>query len=459
MKYAYSLESSRIVRATSLIKSSSGEIDLLHYAQRQYVCPECFQPVFPRGAGSNLVSPHFSHFEKGINSPDCLVRSVNKNHLEKLSPLDFVKKAFSKSDFAHAYISCASAYILNSLSSIIGSYCGDIPLKIGSIRLRNDNSCLHISFLKSTPDFYFSPVDSLNRLVGSSSSSILSEIASLIFASDSDNYSHSKSASCGHLLSPLLRDILDAGGYLGSEKYLLSPEMHQSLLGFAYMNLVNAPSFASLRKSLILSALIETLFRYNLGSAIELDGEHLRILLPDEARLKSLPYPIFKSIQALSLVLRADPLAGGILQDASALQAISNRVMRFISLLKFESLNTTQLEKVVLCEKDGRSGFVYIAYSPDLEKIYDRPNIVKIGRSINPLRREIDLTGQMLREPVTIQRAFRVKDQVLAESFIFESLSKFRFSPAREIFSLSVERACHLVHKLLSENGLLAPHS
>ena len=102
---------------------------------------------------------------------------------------------------------------------------------------------------------------------------------------------------------------------------------------------------------------------------------------------------------------------------------------------------------------------MYIAYSPDLEKIYERPNIVKIGRSINPLRREIDLTGQMLREPVAIQRAFRVKDQVLAESFIFDSLSQFRFSPAREIFSLSVERACQLVHKLLADNGLLAPHS
>lgn len=459
MKYAYSLESSRIVRATSLIKSSSGEIDILHYAQRQYVCPECYQPVFPRGAGSNLVSPHFSHFEKGIDSPDCLVRSVTKNHFKKPPPIDFVRRAFSKSDFAHAYISCASAYILNSLSSIIGSYCGDISLKIGPIMLRDDNSCLHISLLKSTPDFYFSPVDSLNRLIGSSSSSILPEIASLIFASGGDNYSHSKSASCGHLLSPLLRDVLDMGGYLGSEKYLLSPEMHQSLLGFAYMNLVNTPNFASLRESLIISALIETLFRYNLGSAIKLDGECLHILLPDEARLNSLPYPIFKSIQALSLVLKADPLASGILQDASALQAISSRVTRFIHLLKFESLNTSQLAKAVLCEKGARSGFVYIAYSSDLEKIYERPNIVKIGRSINPLRREIDLTGQMLREPVAIQRAFRVKDQVLAESFIFDSLSQFRFSPAREIFSLSVERASQLVHKLLADNGLLAPHS
>ena len=125
-------------------------------------------------------------------------------------------------------------------------------------------------FLKVYSRFYFSPVDSLNRLIGSSSSSILSEIAGLIFASGGDNYSHSKSASCGHLLSPLLRDVLDMGGYLGSEKYLLSPEMHQSLLGFAYMNLVNTPNFASLRESLIISALIETLFRYNLGSKINL---------------------------------------------------------------------------------------------------------------------------------------------------------------------------------------------
>ena len=98
---------------------------------------------------------------------------------------------------------------------------------------------------------------------------------------------------------------------------------------------------------------------------------------------------------------------------------------------------------------------LYIAHSSDLNKIYDMKSVVKIGRSINPFKREIDLTWQMLKEPVSIKRVFHVRDQVLAESTIFKALSRYRVTSAREIFSLSIERAAELISSCLVNADLM----
>ena len=455
MKYAYSLASSSILRASDLINSNIDKVDLFNYAKRQYVCPECFQPVFPRGTGSNVVSPHFSHFEKGVHSPECLVRSNNNTRITQKKPSDFIKSSLAKGDYAHAYLCCTSAYILNSLSSIICEFCDNFSGKITSMKMAERHGSIDVFFTEKSPEFFFSSTEALSCIAGQKPSAILSVISDLVFPSDSNHLSASEVASCGHVLSPLLTDLLQSGGYFKSEEFAIPQEVRSELLGIAYENLANTSQFKSLRSILIFSALAETFLRYSFRASLTVQSNLVRIGLAEDRKLESLPFPIFKCFEALFLILDDDSDHTNLLRDAAALKAISNRVSRFIRLLKFDSLDSSQLEKAVIKESDRKTGFIYIAHSPDLERIYDASNVVKIGRSINPLRREIDLTGQMLKEPVSVRHAFRVKDQVLAESRVFTDLARYRFSPAREIFSLSVETAYEKVHKLLLDTDLL----
>ena len=53
------------------------KLSLEDYGINQYICPICLKPVFPRGINSDSVSPHFSHYEKGIFDPDCPKRPID----------------------------------------------------------------------------------------------------------------------------------------------------------------------------------------------------------------------------------------------------------------------------------------------------------------------------------------------------------------------------------------------
>ena len=101
-------------------------------------------------------------------------------------------------------------------------------------------------------------------------------------------------------------------------------------------------------------------------------------------------------------------------------------------------------------------GYIYTATSPDLRLIYGGKEVLKIGRSKDPLRREIQLSGQLFNNPIKITRLWKVIDQVKAEAIIFDKLSEIRIKKSREIFMLSQGKSDLIISKILTENNLLA---
>ena len=101
-------------------------------------------------------------------------------------------------------------------------------------------------------------------------------------------------------------------------------------------------------------------------------------------------------------------------------------------------------------------GYIYTATSPDLKLIYGGKEVLKIGRSKDPLRREIQLSGQLFNNPIKITRLWKVIDQVKAEAIIFDKLSEIRIKKSREIFMLSQGKSDLIISKILTENNLLA---
>ena len=463
MRYAYSLALSRIIDACDLINSGERFTDLFGYAERQYVCPECFQPVFPRAKSSTTITSHFSHFEKNQKSPDCIVRTTGvdvSNLSRSKSPVQRLEKYFSKSEFSLAYLCCSSAYILNSLSSIVANKSPGLSGKLSSVRVDQINHTVYFDFSETISSTYYSPSSSLEKLVRSPSINILSRISRLIFPENIDQDLPLASAACGQLLSPLIRDLFSSSTIGVTDGFEISEEERSSLHRFAYTNIVSTSRFKSLRDLLILAGLIETFLRYSPDSSCKLCDTGLSVNILPEKRISLLPFPVKKSLLAfLTLLCDEDsdfePNCAKLLQDASTLKPVRDRALRFMNLLEFDSLDSTHLEEVLCTVSGDKVGFIYVAHSSDLNKIYDMKSVVKIGRSINPFKREIDLTGQMLKEPVSIKRVFHVRDQVLAESTIFKALSRYRVTSAREIFSLSIERAAELISSCLVNADLM----
>ena len=463
MRYAYSLSLSRIIDACDLMNSGKHFTDLFGYAERQYVCPECFQPVFPRAKSSAVVASHFSHFEKNPKSPDCIVRTtgVDVSNLSRSQTLvQRLEKYFSKSEFSLAYLCCASAYILNSLSSIVAKKSPGLSGKLSSVRIDQVNHIVYFDFSESVSSIYYSPSLSLEQLVRSPSINILSQISRLIFPENIDQDLPLTSAACGQLLSPLIRDLFSSNTIGVIDRFVISEEERSILHRFAYTNIISTSRFKSLRDLLILAGLIEAFLRYSPDSSCNLCDTGLSVNILPEKRISSLPFPVKKSLLAFLTLLcdedsHFEQNCAKLLLDASTLKPIRDRALRFMNLLEFDSLDSNHLEKALCTVSGDKVGFIYIAHSSDLNKIYDMKSVVKIGRSINPFKREIDLTGQMLKEPVSIKRVFHVRDQVLAESTIFNALSKYRVMSSREIFSLSIERAAELISSCLVKADLV----
>ena len=137
--------------------------------------------------------------------------------------------------------------------------------------------------------------------------------------------------------------------------------------------------------------------------------------------------------------------------------SIKERVIWFLSIMKFDDLNIFDIEKLEsFSQIDPQSGYIYTAFSPDLKLIYGQKNVIKIGRSKDPFRREIQLSGLLLNNPVKITRIWKVVDQFKAESTIFDQLSNLRLKKSREIFLLSNEKCDSIISKILQEHNLLS---
>ena len=79
MDKAFSLFSCSLVSIDKLLTiDEKNKKSLLNYGKNQYVCPECYKPLFPKSISSDFSKPHFSHYEKGIYDPDCTIRDKKK---------------------------------------------------------------------------------------------------------------------------------------------------------------------------------------------------------------------------------------------------------------------------------------------------------------------------------------------------------------------------------------------
>ncbi len=86
MDKAISLYSCDLVSIDKLITiDKNNKSSLLNYGKNQYVCPECYKPLFPKSLNSSYSKPHFSHYEKGIYDPDCQERKkpIKRNKTKK----------------------------------------------------------------------------------------------------------------------------------------------------------------------------------------------------------------------------------------------------------------------------------------------------------------------------------------------------------------------------------------
>ena len=311
--------------------------------------------MFPRAKSSAVVTSHFSHFEKNPKSPDCIVRTtgVDVSNLSRSQTLvQRLEKYFSKSEFSLAYLCCASAYILNSLSSIVAKKSPGLSGKLSSVRIDQVNHIVYFDFSESVSSTYYSPSSSLEQLVRSPSINILSQISRLIFPENIDQDLPLASAACGQLLSPLIRDLFSSNTIGVIDGFVISEEERSILHRFAYTNIVSTSRFKSLRDLLILAGLIETFLRYSPNSSCKLCDTGLSIDIPPEKRISSLPFPVKKSLLAfLTLLCDEDSHfernCAKLLQDASALKPIRDRALRFMNLLEFDSLDSTHLEEVL----------------------------------------------------------------------------------------------------------------
>ena len=70
MYKAFSLFSCSLVPIDKLLTiDENNKSSLLNYGKNQYVCPECYKPLFPKSLNSKFSKPHFSHYEKVYVNP------------------------------------------------------------------------------------------------------------------------------------------------------------------------------------------------------------------------------------------------------------------------------------------------------------------------------------------------------------------------------------------------------
>ena len=451
MNRAFSLYSCSIVSIKNLIKiDEQNKASLLNYGKNQYVCPECYKPLFPKSINSKYSKPHFSHYEKGIYDPDCSIRK-KRNNRNKLKEYLNKNKSIAKQIFQDIYIKASIIHIKKSINSYINEI----------LNIQNENYNFYFNYKNNNFEFKSSKSEFKSKEIYSinleQKDLIFSfkKYSDLIFGFENSRSTYQSRDLCQKIISPLIKDIRDS-------KLQVSNNLIEEAIEEIFITISLTKGFGDIQYYLVYASLLLTIISYSRRSIKKIDFDLFSIDI--EEILPNLPLNIKESFLSFFATIPDtnfnniidDFKLDTILQNNKYMTSIKERLIWFLNLIKFEDISLSDLEELEFFNKGtNSSGFIYTATSKDLQLIYKYDDIVKIGRSIDPLRREVQLSGQLLNNPVKISKLWRVSDQVKAESIIFEELSNFRIKKSREIFNLNSNKSDLMISKILKENDLL----
>ena len=453
MDKAISLYSCDLVSIDKLITiDKNNKSSLLNYGKNQYVCPECYKPLFPKSLNSSYSKPHFSHYEKGIYDPDCQERKkpIKRNKTKKYLQSN---KNIAKEIFQDIYIKSSIIYIKKSVISFINKKTNQ-NYKDFFIKTKNIKN--QIQFIANKPDqddFNLSFIDIENLILKNN----LGRLAKQIFKNSKNEYKSNISSQnlCYRISSSLIDDIRNSKDKI-EDNYI--EEIKDEI--FLTISLTNG--FNLLQSFIIYGALITTLINYS-SRSINNQVDNVFIIELDSL-LRSIPLNIKESIFTLLSIL---PESNSHLQypeselekissNNKILTSVKERIFWFLKLIEFDDIHLSDIDSLNEKESDNKDkGYIYLASNSDLKTIYKHPDAVKLGRSINPIKREIQLTGQLFNNPVKIKYIWRVSNRFLAERVLFNELSKYRIKKTKEIFFIPESKSKELITKILENNNLL----
>ena len=451
MYKAFSLFSCSLVSIDKLLTiDENNKSSLLNYGKNQYVCPECYKPLFPKSLNSKFSKPHFSHYEKGVYDPECSIRKKNtsKNKLK-----DYVNKNknIAKQIFQDIYIKSSILHIKKTIISYINQILGE------------NNEDYYFAYNQKFHLIEFSQNNQENSNFDSVSLNIenedfiyiFSRYSKLIFSFEDERSKFQNRELCSKIISPLLSDVR-------SNRDEIDDVMLGDAIDEIFLTISMTKGFDKLQACIVYAALILTFISYSRRSIDKkqtYNSVYLENILSNKpTNIKEAFLAFFATIQGIQKKSEIkDCDLEIVLKNSKFMTSIKERVIWFLSIMKFDDLNIFDIEKLEsFSQIDPQSGYIYTAFSPDLKLIYGQKNVIKIGRSKDPFRREIQLSGQLLNNPVKITRIWKVVDQFKAESTIFDQLSNLRLKKSREIFLLSNEKCDSIISKILQEHNLLS---
>ena len=455
MDKAFSLFSCSLVSIDKLLTiDENNKKSLLNYGKNQYVCPECYKPLFPKSISSDFSKPHFSHYEKGIYDPDCTIR--NKKKRNKIKDYINNNNNIAKQIFQEIYIKSSCIHIKKT-----------IILFVNQILNKNNKDYL-FTFNKNSNSIN---IYTLNSKINDQSNIMLNienkdyiyifnKYSDLIFSFENSRSKFGNRQICEKIISPLLEDIR-AGKNETSEEFICEA------IDEIFLTISLTKGFKNLQAYIIYAGLILTIISYSRRSIKKQNGYYsidIKNILDNlPLNIKESFLSFFATIPGFKLSDKAEEYQVEehqmefILKNNKFMTSIKERAVWFLNIIKFDDIDLSDLEKLETFEKiDHLQGYIYTATSPDLKLIYGSKEVLKIGRSRDPLRREIQLSGQLFNNPIKITRLWKVIDQVKAEAIIFDKLSEIRIKKSREIFLLSQGKSDLIISKILTENNLLA---
>ena len=454
MDKALSLYSCSLVSIKELLKiDKNDKKTLIDYAKNQYVCPTCFKPLFPKSIYSNYSKPHFSHYEREEVETNCPNRrdSKNKNNSKKYLRDN---RQISKEIFRDVYI---KASIIHIKKSIINNFS-----EVFNIRNFND---FNIEIIKGNPiklkiTFFDNAIDkktpSIININNLNLNNKIQKLAKLIFKDDKNKtHNCSEKKICNLICSDLIDEIKKANTNSNKDTIL-------NILDEIFATISITDGFNVLQEYLIWGALLFTFLKYLRFKELNLNKS--QYLINFDEYVKYLPIPIKNNINTLFSLLDNQISENNlsslsleeILRSQIIMTSIKERLIWFFSQIKFKDVNLSDFESLENTNSENRSpGYIYIAHSIDLNLIYKKKNVIKIGRSKNPIKREIALTGQLLNNPIKIYTIWKVENQFFAENLIFSKLSNYRLKSSREIFQLSKSSAKEMINEILLKSNQL----
>ncbi len=453
MDKAISLYTCSLISIDKLITiDENNKISLLNYGKNQYVCPECYKPLFPKSLNSNYSRPHFSHYEKGIYDPDCKERNkpvkINKTKQYLQS-----NKNIAKEIFQDIYIKSSIIYIKKSVLSFINKKTNqnykDFFINTKDIK----NKIEFIPYKDNKEEFNLSFIDIENLTLKNN----LDKLSKQIFKNSQNGYKHNISNQnlCYRISSSLIDDIRNS-------KVNIEDNSIEEIKDEIFLTISLTKGFNLLQNFIIYGALITTLINYS-SRSFKNQGNN-KLIIELDSLFKSIPVNIKESIYTLLSIIPEsyshlqypESELEKIIRNNKFLTSVKERIFWFLKLIEFDDIHLSDLENFNEKEPENKDkGYLYIASNTDLKIIYKHPDAIKIGRSVNPLKREIQLTGQLFNNPVKIKHIWRVTNRFLAEKIVFDELSKFRIKKTKEIFFIPESKSKELISKILTKNNLL----